>query len=127
MQSHIYLTARFLPLLPCGQGDAHDMHRAMKQLASLPPDTVVYCGHEYTLSNLKFALTIEPDNMYLKKKVGAVCCVGQGKDIVCNNGDVCERESLVQVIRLLIELPNAHRWNGRYSSAGKASLRCPPP
>lgn len=46
------------------------MHRAMEQLASLPPDTVVYCGHEYTLSNLKFAMTIEPDNMHLKKKVG---------------------------------------------------------
>ena len=32
------------------------------RLAALPPDTLVYCGHEYTLANLAFARAVEPDN-----------------------------------------------------------------
>lgn len=48
------------------------MYNAMQQLSKLPSETLVYCGHEYTLSNLKFALTIEPDNPHLQKKV----CLG---------------------------------------------------
>jgi hydroxyacylglutathione hydrolase len=31
-------------------------------LRNLPPETQVYCGHEYTAANLRFALTVEPDN-----------------------------------------------------------------
>jgi predicted MFS family arabinose efflux permease len=34
------------------------MFDSLKKLAALPPETAVYCGHEYTLSNAKFALTI---------------------------------------------------------------------
>jgi hydroxyacylglutathione hydrolase len=34
----------------------------LSKLAALPAETLVYCGHEYTLSNLKFALAVEPDN-----------------------------------------------------------------
>ena len=36
------------------------MHRSLERLASLPPDTLVYCAHEYTLSNLAFASAAEP-------------------------------------------------------------------
>ena len=35
---------------------------SMQKLAALPAETVVYCGHEYTLSNARFALTVDPDN-----------------------------------------------------------------
>jgi hydroxyacylglutathione hydrolase len=38
---------------------------SMKKLAALPPETVVYCGHEYTQSNARFALTVDPDNALL--------------------------------------------------------------
>ncbi len=44
----------------CGrlfEGTADDMFRAMQKLKKLPDDTRVYCGHEYTLSNIKFAKT----------------------------------------------------------------------
>jgi len=41
-------------------------------LASLPPSTKVYCGHEYTASNLKFAASVDPDNQVLKDKVSIV-------------------------------------------------------
>jgi len=41
------------------------MWESLTKLAALPRDTRVYCGHEYTVSNAKFALTIEPDNAAL--------------------------------------------------------------
>jgi hydroxyacylglutathione hydrolase len=50
----------------CGrlfEGTAEQMVGSLAKLAALPEDTQVYCGHEYTLSNLKFALTVEPDNV----------------------------------------------------------------
>jgi hydroxyacylglutathione hydrolase len=49
----------------CGrlfEGSPQDMHASLSRLAALPPDTAVYCAHEYTLSNLRFAQTVEPDN-----------------------------------------------------------------
>ena len=49
----------------CGrlfEGDAKQMHRNLKRLAALPPDTLVYCAHEYTLANGRFAAAVEPDN-----------------------------------------------------------------
>ena len=41
------------------------MWASLKKLRDLPGDTLVYCGHEYTLANIKFAQTIEPDNKAL--------------------------------------------------------------
>ena len=41
---------------------------SLNKLASLPDDTKVYCGHEYTEKNLRFALTLEPNNTALKTK-----------------------------------------------------------
>jgi hydroxyacylglutathione hydrolase len=35
---------------------------SLAKLASLPEETLVYCAHEYTLSNLRFGLAVEPDN-----------------------------------------------------------------
>jgi hydroxyacylglutathione hydrolase len=49
----------------CGrlfEGTAAQMHASLSRLASLPEDTAVYCGHEYTLANLAFAAAVEPDN-----------------------------------------------------------------
>lgn len=57
----------------CGkffEGTAEQMHRALIDiLGRLPPETRVYCGHEYTVSNLKFARHVEPDNEVIKKKL----------------------------------------------------------
>ncbi len=55
----------------CGrvfEGKAATMVSSLKKLASLPDSTQVYCGHEYTEKNLRFALTLEPHNEALKKK-----------------------------------------------------------
>src|SRR5690606_4385852 len=40
--------------------------------SDLPSDTVVYCGHEYTLSNAQFALTVDPDNEVLQERARKV-------------------------------------------------------
>ena len=52
----------------CGrviEGTPAQMWASLKKLRDLPDDTQIYCGHEYTLSNIKFARTVEPDNTAL--------------------------------------------------------------
>jgi hydroxyacylglutathione hydrolase len=59
----------------CGrlfEGSAEQMYTNMERLAALPPETRVYCAHEYTLSNGRFALTVEPDNTALAARMIAV-------------------------------------------------------
>ncbi|XP_035253636.1 hydroxyacylglutathione hydrolase-like protein [Anguilla anguilla] len=55
----------------CGrffEGTAEQMHHNLtKVLGSLPQDTKVFCGHEYTIKNLKFALKVEPENERVKE------------------------------------------------------------
>lgn len=57
----------------CGrffEGSASDMYRALVEiLGALPPSTRVYCGHEYTVKNLKFAATVEPNNSAVAEKL----------------------------------------------------------
>ncbi len=55
----------------CGrvfEGKAATMVSSLGKLAALPDDTQVWCGHEYTEKNLRFALTLEPGNQALKRK-----------------------------------------------------------
>ena len=55
----------------CGrlfEGTAAQMSDSLAKLAALDGDTLVYCGHEYTLSNLRFAAVVEPDNAALKAR-----------------------------------------------------------
>jgi hydroxyacylglutathione hydrolase len=52
----------------CGrviEGSMEEMWQSMLKLRALPDDTRLYCGHEYTLANIRFAKTIEPDNKAL--------------------------------------------------------------
>ena len=61
--------------LGCGrllEGDAPTMWRSLSKLKRLPDDTRVYCGHEYTMSNARFALGIDPDNTALRKRAAVV-------------------------------------------------------
>jgi len=56
----------------CGrffEGDAIQMLSNMDRVAKLPKDTEIYCGHEYTVKNLLFAKTIEPQNEAILKKL----------------------------------------------------------
>lgn len=47
------------------------MWNSLEKLAELPAETRVYCGHEYTLANGRFALTVDPDNAMLKDHLAA--------------------------------------------------------
>ncbi|OGQ78811.1 MAG: hydroxyacylglutathione hydrolase [Deltaproteobacteria bacterium RIFCSPLOWO2_12_FULL_60_19] len=56
----------------CGrlfEGTAEQMHDSLKKLMALPGNTMVYCGHEYTEKNLEFALTVEPNNPAVAKRL----------------------------------------------------------
>ena len=59
----------------CGrlfEGTPEDMLFSMDRYMELPSDTLVYCGHEYTESNLKFAMTVEPHNGEILKALKEV-------------------------------------------------------
>jgi len=59
----------------CGrlfEGTAEQMQASLDKLSELPPETRIYCGHEYTLSNCRFALEVEPDNADLLRKTKLV-------------------------------------------------------
>jgi len=68
-------TADSLMALGCGrlfEGTPEMMWASLSKLAALPADTIVYSGHEYTASNAKFALTIEPENTALQTRVADI-------------------------------------------------------
>jgi hydroxyacylglutathione hydrolase len=55
--------------LGCGrlfEGTPQQMHASLSRLKALPPETVIYCAHEYTAANAAFALSVDPDNAALQ-------------------------------------------------------------
>lgn len=66
----------------CGylfDGPAKAMYESLSRLRTLPPQTKVCCAHEYTIDNLRFALSVEPNNLALRKRY-------EEGSIVRNNG-----------------------------------------
>lgn len=64
----------------CGrvlEGTPEMMWSSLSKLAKLPPETEIYCGHEYTLANAQFGLSIEPDNPRLKARAAEVAGLRQ--------------------------------------------------
>ncbi len=62
----------------CGrlfEGTPTQMHDSLARLAALPDQTTVYCAHEYTEANLRFALAVEPGNRRLRERVDEVTVV----------------------------------------------------
>lgn len=80
-------TADSRPVLFCGdtlfaggcgrvfEGTPAQMTASLGRLASLPDDTLVYCAHEYTTSNLRFARVVEPDSEALAERERAVAAL----------------------------------------------------
>lgn len=67
-QEHVAFVGDTLFALGCGrlfEGTAQQMWSSLGKLMELPDDTVVYCAHEYTQANARFALSVEPDNAAL--------------------------------------------------------------
>jgi len=72
---HMIFVGDTLFAMGCGrlfEGTAAQMFANMQRLAELPDDTIVYCAHEYTQSNGRFALTVEPDNAALHARMAQV-------------------------------------------------------
>ncbi|KAI5619180.1 hydroxyacylglutathione hydrolase, mitochondrial, partial [Silurus asotus] len=69
----VVFTGDTLFVAGCGkffEGTAEEMYKALVDvLGRLPPETRVYCGHEYTINNLKFARHVEPDNEAIRRKL----------------------------------------------------------
>lgn len=71
----IAFTGDTLFALGCGrlfEGDPATMWNSLKKLMALPPETVVYCGHEYTLANAEFAVTVDPENDSLSRRAAEI-------------------------------------------------------
>jgi len=61
--------------LGCGrifEGTPSTMYASLEKLAELPDETHVYCGHEYTEANSRFAVTVDPSNPILKERIAEV-------------------------------------------------------
>ncbi|WP_350335509.1 hydroxyacylglutathione hydrolase [Coralliovum pocilloporae] len=57
--------------LGCGrmfEGTPDMMWEGLDRLRNLPPETIIYCGHEYTEANARFAVTVDPDNSALQDR-----------------------------------------------------------
>lgn len=69
----VVFTGDTLFVAGCGrffEGSSDQMDKSLNEiLANLPSETKVYCGHEYTVANLKFALSVEPQNTDIKTKL----------------------------------------------------------
>ncbi len=64
----------------CGrifEGTVDQMYHSLSKIASLDEKTLVYCGHEYTASNLKFAQLVEPENSDIQKRLEEVSTLRQ--------------------------------------------------
>ena len=74
-QEKLLFAADTLFALGCGRAiekPAAVLWDSLLKLRQLPDDTVVYCGHEYTLTNARFSLTVDPNNAALKARAAAV-------------------------------------------------------
>jgi hydroxyacylglutathione hydrolase len=71
----VLLSGDVLFSLGCGrllEGTAEEMFASLRKLAALPPETLVCCGHEYTESNARFALHVDPENVALRARAEEV-------------------------------------------------------
>jgi hydroxyacylglutathione hydrolase len=74
-RSKVAFTADTLFALGCGrlfEAKPPVMLASLRKLAALPPETTVYCGHEYTQANARFALSVDPDNQALRERAARI-------------------------------------------------------
>ncbi len=72
---HIAFVGDALFALGCGrifEGTPAQMWQSLQKLSALPPETIIYCAHEYTKANAEFALSIDPENRELQERCAAI-------------------------------------------------------
>ncbi|QKS30989.1 MAG: Hydroxyacylglutathione hydrolase [Accumulibacter sp.] len=80
----------------CGrlfEGTPAQMAVSLARLAELPDETAVYCAHEYTQSNLRFALAVEPGNRYLQRRAVEVAAARASGLATVPSTIACEKAS----------------------------------
>lgn len=85
-KSNVVFSGDTLFVLGCGrifEGNPEMMWASLQKLMKIPEETIVYCSHEYTQANAKFALTIDPENAELKARAQEIDALrAQGKPTV---------------------------------------------
>jgi hydroxyacylglutathione hydrolase len=101
----------------CGrllEGSAMQMYQSLRKLAALPDDTAVYPGHDYTLDNYHFALTVEPDNVIVRKCLSELGGKGSLSAIPSTIGLEKQTNPFLQTqsrsIRNTLKMPDAPDW-----------------
>jgi hydroxyacylglutathione hydrolase len=69
------------------------MYRSLQRLADLPEESRLYCAHEYTLSNARFAIHAEPDNQAIAARLGEVRALREAGRITLPTTVAQERET----------------------------------
>ncbi|HDS1735145.1 hydroxyacylglutathione hydrolase [Pseudomonas sp. BP8] len=109
----------------CGrlfEGTPEQMHHSLERLAALPAETEVYCAHEYTLSNLRFAKAVEPHNPHVAQRFDEVTRL-RAQDRITLPSTIA-RERLTNPFLRTAETSvkqKADEWKG-YSNVGQAAV-----
>jgi len=104
------------------------LHAALQRLAALPPNTLVYCAHEYTEANLGFAKWVEPDNVELICREAEVRLARSRGEPTVPSVIALERATnpFVRVAEPAV-IAAAERWAGRRLHGGaEVFRRCGP-
>ena len=127
------------PLLFCGdtlfaggcgrmfEGTAPVMHASLSALAALPAETRVFCAHEYTQANLRFAQAAEPDNSTLAQRVKAVARL-RAQDEPSVPSSIAVERATNPFLRcaepaLIASLQREGKWQGDAPASVFAALR----
>ncbi len=101
----------------CGRvftGTFEQMSASLERIAKLPPETQLYCAHEYTLANVGFGLWVEPESESLKKRRQAVeSAVSQGRPTVPSSlQEELDTNPFLRVEQKIV-IAAAQQWAGR--------------
>jgi hydroxyacylglutathione hydrolase len=97
----------------CGrlrEGTADQLHASLtKIVATVPSDTVIYAGHEYTANNLRFARAVEPGNAALSERSARVAAL-RAQGLFCASATIAEEAATNPFLR--VHLPEIRRAVG---------------
>jgi hydroxyacylglutathione hydrolase len=98
----------------CFEGSPEQMYQSLQKIAALPDDVRVYPGHDYTLENYRFALTVEPDNAVVRKCLSKLEEKGSLSAIPSTIGLEKQTNPFLRAqsrsIRNMLEMPGAPDW-----------------
>lgn len=103
--------------LGCGrlfEGTPQQMWTSLQKIAALPDDATLYCAHEYTQSNARFAITVDPTNSALKARVAEIDrlrAIGEPTvPMVLRKEKETNPFLRAPALKQAIDLPNAQDW-----------------